>query len=183
MCKELAGNTHTAIISFVDLYEKVKQNAPEIRPVSFSDQLHLTESFVKIGKKYDMIIKPCGENRELETVGANCSGCMTVKTFETAIGENLICPPNPKNRKECSCYLTADIGAYNTCGHLCRYCYANVEKVTVMWNMKLHDPASPLLIGHVRPEDKVVNAKQESWIDNQIRMDLTFDKDPIIQFK
>ena len=172
MCKALNGYTRTAVISFVDLYEKVKRNAPEIRPVSFPDQLHLTESFVEIGRKHDIKIKPCGESRELETVGADCSGCMTVKSFETAIGENLICPSNPRNRTECTCHLTADIGAYNTCGHLCRYCYANAEKDTVLWNMKLHDPASPLLIGQVHPEDQIHDAKQKSWIDYQIRMDL-----------
>ena len=40
---------------------------------------------------------------------------------------DLIVPPNPGSRKECACYLTGDIGAYNTCGHLCRYCYANAD--------------------------------------------------------
>ena len=171
MCKALAGYTHIAIISFVDLYEKVKRNMPEIKSVSFSDQLRLTETFVEIGRKYGIRIKPCGENQRLETTGADCSGCMTVKTYETAIGQNLKVPRNPHNRKECSCYLTADIGAYNTCSHLCRYCYANVEKDTVIHNVKLHDPKSPLLIGHVQPEDRIHDAKQNSWIDYQMRIE------------
>ena len=79
-------------------------------------------------------------------------------------------PPNPKNRRECSCYLANDIGQYNTCGHLCRYCYANVDPVTVRRNMGLHDPSSPLLVGHLRPEDKIHDAKQVSWIDHQMRL-------------
>jgi hypothetical protein len=28
-------------------------------------------------------------------------------------------------RKECGCIVSKDIGAYDTCPHLCRYCYAN----------------------------------------------------------
>ena len=40
--------------------------------------------------------------------------------------------------------------------------------------MTLHDPESPLLIGHLQPEDQVHEVRQESWIDSQIRMDLPF---------
>jgi hypothetical protein len=38
--------------------------------------------------------------------------------------------------------------------------------------MTLHDPESPLLIGQLTPEDRVHEARQESWIDPQIGMDL-----------
>ncbi len=172
MAAEMAGFTHTAVISFIDLYEKVKRNYPSARSVPLSTQLSLTEALVRIGRKYDMVIKPCGEDKILETVGADCSGCMTVRTFEEAIGCNLIVPPNPGNRKECACYITGDIGAYNTCGHLCRYCYANAEKETVLQNMKLHDPQSPMLIGNLEAGDTVHQAKQKSWIDYQMRLDL-----------
>ncbi|MBR4908036.1 MAG: DUF1848 family protein, partial [Acidaminococcaceae bacterium] len=74
-------------------------------------------------------------------------------------------------RKECACYLGGDIGAYNTCGHLCRYCYANYDAETFRKNMAMHDSESPLLIGHLQPEDQVHEARQESWIDPQIPMD------------
>ena len=127
MCGKLDGTTHTCVISFIDLYEKVKRSYPEARRVPLQTQLQLTERFVKIAAQHHMVIKPCAESPVLETVGADCSGCMTVQTFESAIGQNLIVPPNPGNRKECACYLTGDIGAFNTCGHLCRYCYANAD--------------------------------------------------------
>ena len=119
---KLEGYTQTCVISFIDLYEKVKRNYPEAGTVSFNDQITLTSSLVEIGKRCGMVIKPCGESKSLEALGADCSGCMSVQTFETAIGQNLKVPRNPKNRKECACYLTGDIGTYNTCGHLCRYC-------------------------------------------------------------
>ena len=172
MAARLSGFTRTCVISFIDLYEKVKRNYPEARTVSAEDQVRLTTAFVEIGKRYGMTIKPCGESKSLEALGADCSGCMTVRTFETAIGQNLKVPPNPGNRKECACYLTGDIGAYNTCGHFCRYCYANAEKEAVLRNMQLHDPASPFLIGRELPGDVIHQAKQVSWIDPQMRMDL-----------
>ena len=171
MASELAGHTHTAIISFIDLYEKVKRNFPEVSTVPLSVQLELTEAFVRIGKKYDMVIKPCAEDKILESVGADCSGCSTFKTFEKAIGQNLLVPSFTPGRKECACYISADIGAYNTCGHLCRYCYANVDADTVRVNMKKHDPASPILTGQLQPDDIIHDARQESWIDYQMRLE------------
>ncbi|MDO5477122.1 MAG: DUF1848 domain-containing protein [Eubacteriales bacterium] len=170
MCQVLDGSTRTCVISFIDLYEKVWKNYPEARTVPLETQLSLTESLVKIAGCHGMTVKPCGESPRLASVGADCSGCLTQATFEQAIGENLLLPPNPKNRKECSCYLANDIGQYNTCGHLCRYCYANVDPVTVRRNMSLHDPSSPLLTGWPRPEDRIHDAKQVSWVDPQMRL-------------
>ena len=43
---------------------------------------------------------------------------------------------------------------------------------TVRKNMTMHDPESPLLIGHLQPEDQVHEARQESWIDHQIMLDI-----------
>ena len=40
-------------------------------------------------------------------------------------------------RKECGCIVSKDIGAYNTCAHLCVYCYANTSERTVMKNLAL----------------------------------------------
>jgi hypothetical protein len=174
MAERLFGFTQTCVISFIDLYEKVKRNYPEARSVSSDDQKTITSAFVKIGKQLGMVIKPCGEDKSLEALGADCSGCMTVRTFETAIGQNLKVPPNPNNRKECACYLTGDIGAYNTCGHFCRYCYANTDKDIALQNMKHHDPNSPFLIGREMPGDVIHQAKQVSWIDPQMRIDQFF---------
>lgn len=171
MAATLSGCTRTCVISFVDLYNKVRRNYPEVRAVSTEAQRELTGNFVRIGAEYGMTIKPCGESAALESCGADCSGCMTIKTFETAIGSHLNAPPNPKNRRECACYITGDIGQYNTCGHLCRYCYANADADIVRGNIREHDPESPLLIGHIQSSDVVHFARQESWIDRQMRLE------------
>ena len=170
MAGVLSGYTHTAVISFIDLYEKTRRNFPEARQVSEEQRLLLGRSFTEIGKQYGMTIRPCGEGDELAQFGADCSGCMTVAAYERALHQHLKVPKTAPARKECACYLGGDIGAYNTCGHLCRYCYANYDAETVRRNMAAHDPESPLLIGHLTAEDRVREAKQESWIDPQISM-------------
>ena len=174
MAKALSGYTRTAVISFIDLYEKTRRNFPEARQVTAEQRLLLGKTFIEIGKAYGMTIRPCGEGNDLAAFGADCSGCMTIAAYEQALHQRLKVPKTAPARKECACYLGGDIGAYNTCGHLCRYCYANYDADTVRKNMTLHDPESPLLIGHLQPEDQVHEAMQESWIDSQICMDLPF---------
>ena len=172
MAQTLSGYTRTAVISFVDLYEKTKRNFPEVRPVTAEQRLQLGKAFVEIAGQYGMTLRPCGEGDELAPFGADCSGCMTVAMYEQALGRRLKVPKTAPARKECACYLGGDIGAYNTCGHLCRYCYANYDAATVRKNLAAHDPESPLLIGRLEPGDQVHEAKQESWIDPQITMEL-----------
>ena len=173
MAEILAGYTKTCVISFIDIYKKVERNFPEAKLVRAKDRAMIGKAFVKIASKYGMVLKPCAEGEELAKYGADCSGCMTVHTFETALHSRLEVPKRKKNQRngECACLLGTDIGAYDTCGHLCKYCYANVNPVLVKENMRKHNPASPFLIGGYMPGDIVREAIQKSWIDRQIRLE------------
>lgn len=170
IAQSLAGYTDTCVISFIDLYQKVRRNFPEVQEVGFEERIKLGKAMIAIANDYGMVIKPCAEGEELAPYGANCKGCMTIETFERAIHAKLDVPKNQGARKECACYIASDIGAYNSCGHLCRYCYANSSIEEVKRNMQQHDSQSPLLIGHLEEGDIIHEAKQKSFLERQMTL-------------
>ena len=160
----LDGFTKTAVISFIDLYSKVKRNFPEVREVTKKQRLALGKEMIKIAAAHGMTLKPCAEGDELAPFGADCGGCMRIGDYEKAIGKKLNAPKKKGARAECACYLSCDIGAYNTCRHLCKYCYANAEPSVVLAQSRRHDPNSPFLIGHYEKDDVINDVQQKSWI-------------------
>lgn len=45
---------------------------------------------------------------------------------------------DPGQRILCGCMAAKDVGEYNTCPHLCEYCYANTSKEAALFNWKQH---------------------------------------------
>jgi hypothetical protein len=170
MAKNLEGYTDTCVISFIDMYKKVLRNFPEAREVTKAERIEIGREFVRIGKKYGIKIKSCAEGKDLEAYGVDCGGCMTAETFERAVGAKLNVPKRKCQRSECNCLLGNDIGNYDTCGHLCKYCYANANAELVKSNMKRHNPNSPFLLGDIKKSDKIHEAKQASWLDLQMSL-------------
>lgn len=167
IAKSLKGYTNSCVVSFLDVYEKVKRNAPGIYPPDKEEQIKLVGELVKIAKENGITIRSCCEGTHLAGVGVDISGCQTKEVIENAIGLKLNVPSKKNARTICNCLLGQDIGAYNTCGHLCKYCYANMDKELVISNMKKHNPNSPFLIGEFKSGDKITEAKQESFLDLQ----------------
>ena len=170
MARQLKGYTHICVISFIDLYEKVKRNFSEARAVRREQRLRLGKRMIEIAGDCGMTVRPCGEGEELAAYGADCRGCMTQAVYEEALHMRLRMPKKQHARSECACFLSGDIGQYDTCGHLCRYCYANTSGERVRQNRLAHDPESPLLIGQLRPEDMIHDVEQKSWLDRQISL-------------
>lgn len=168
MAKVLSGYTNTCIISFIDLYKKVIKNFPQARMVNKEERLTIGKAFADIGRKYGITIKACAEGEELKPYGIDCNGCLTQSVYETALHSKLNMPKRKGQRAECACFFGNDIGAYDTCRHFCKYCYANTDKAAVIRNIKQHNPNSPFLIGTHQIGDKIMEVKQDSWIDNQL---------------
>lgn len=173
MAEELRGYTDTCVISFLDQYAKTKRNFPEGKEVSQSQREILCESFAKIGHRLGLRIKTCCEGNRWEKYGIDTSGCMTKAVVERVLGMPLDMMGNlPRARKECDCLLGNDIGAYNTCGHGCLYCYANYDKKTVARNSMRHDPMSPFLLGGHESYDEIKDARQSSFCSGQQQLEI-----------
>ena len=168
MAESLSGYTSECVISFIDLYEKTKRNFPSVKLVSENDRQKIGKTFSVIGREHNILIKTCAEGSDLSVYGIDHCGCITKPVIERAIGKSLKIPKLSKARGECDCLLGNDIGAYNTCSHGCKYCYANYDKGVVKNNLKLHDKKSPFLIGGFKEGDIIKIAKQETYVNPQL---------------
>lgn len=167
MARALHGLTRVCVISFIDLYAKVRRNFPAARAVELETQEQLAQHFVRVGQRYGLSIRACAEGEHLARFGVDCGGCMTPAVYAQALGRRLALPRGlTRARKECACVMGNDIGAYNSCPHLCRYCYANANAALVRANAARHDPASPFLIGGFEEGDVIRDARQVSWLEN-----------------
>ncbi|MDE6240988.1 MAG: DUF1848 domain-containing protein [Anaeroplasmataceae bacterium] len=164
IAKQLEGYTTLSVFGFVDLYDKLKRNHPEIKDCSDEDKIYIAKEFSKIAKEHHMDLRLCSKEKWLRDYGIDVEGCMRIEDYERSINSKLKIKQKMQARKGyCACYLSNDIGTYNSCLHLCTYCYANGNKNTVMNNYKMHDDNSPFLIGHLQPNDKIKEANQESY--------------------
>lgn len=170
MAEKLSGYVSTCVVSFIDLYEKTLKNFPGVRAVTEEEENRIGEAFGAIGKEYRFRMKTCAEGTRLKRYGFDCEGCLTERTIEETIGCPVFPQKNKMSRAACSCILGNDIGAYNTCAHGCRYCYANYDERSVRENRRRHDPHSPFLIGGPEPYDRVTQADQKSIRDPQLRL-------------
>lgn len=164
MAGVLAPYIDRCIFSFVEMYKKLETNMPELIPLSQEDMNTLAKGLGSIAQKYGIHIQTCGTNGDYTPYGIHSSGCMTLDILGNANG---IVFKNLKHkglRQGCHCIESRDIGAYDTCLNGCKYCYANKNPKKAFENYKYHDPSSPLLLGHVKLEDTIIQGAQKSFL-------------------
>ena len=163
MANMLAPYIDRCIFSFVEMYKKVEINMPELIPLSAQDMDELAQGLGSIAEKNGIYLQTCGTNGDYTRYGIQASGCMTLDNLGKA---NDILFKNLKHkgmRQGCHCIESRDIGAYDTCLNGCKYCYANKNPHKAYENYKYHAPASPLLLGQVKPEDTIIQGVQKSF--------------------
>lgn len=164
IARKLEGYTHLVAYGFLDPYPKLMRLHPELRDCDERTKIELSLAFKEIASRHHMELRLCSKEKYLREYGIDVEGCMRVGDYERALGEKLEVKKKGEARKGyCACYLSNDIGAYSSCLHLCRYCYANGRKEEVKANYATHDDDSPLLLGHLEEGDILKEAKQESF--------------------
>lgn len=164
MAGVLAPYIDRCIFSFVEMYKKLETNMPELTPLSQEDMNTLAKGLGSIAQKYGIHIQTCGTNGDYTPYGIHSSGCMTLDILGNANGIVFKNLRHKGLRQGCHCIESRDIGAYDTCLNGCKYCYANKNPKKAFENYKYHDPSSPLLLGHVKPEDTIIQGAQKSFL-------------------
>lgn len=171
IASQLEGYTANVIFGFLDSYPKLSKIHPELKDCSDETKILLSKAFLEIAKRHKMNLRLCSKEKGLADYGIDVDGCMRIEDYERSIGARLDVKEKMEARKGyCACFLSNDIGAYNSCPHLCAYCYANGRKEEVLRNFKTHDDDSPLLLGHLKEDDQIHEAKQVSFLKRQITL-------------
>ena len=154
LCTLLDGYVNKIIISFLDNYKNVQNNLRYLQVKNFSDEDYkkLGLNFSRIAKEHHIIVQTCGEKKDLVEYGFIKDECLSRSLAYKLTGKNF---PRwqARNNKNCNCANMVDIGSYNSCLHLCKYCYANYDESSIKANVLQHDVNSSLLIGRLNSDD------------------------------
>lgn len=161
LCSLLNGYVKKIIISFLDDYKNVRQNKSILNYRSFTenDYKEIGINFSNSAKKYDMTVQTCFEDKNLVEYGFIKGECLSHELAFKLTGKTYSSWKARKGNK-CNCVQMVDIGFYNSCNHLCKYCYANFDEKKVKSIIKNHDPNSSLLIGHLTKDDTIKTRKK-----------------------
>lgn len=148
----IQGCVERCYFGFVKFHKKVKSNFSNFQKETQitilkpgkNYKISLANDLAEIAKRYGMSMHTCCDdflvNSSIER--AHCTDGDRIKELFCADSFRFA----PGNLREgCGCVANTDIGTYDTCGHGCGYCYANLNKRIAFDNFKKHDPNSKFL--------------------------------------
>lgn len=166
----LEGYAQKSVVSFVDLYAKMKGRTASLKlcpPPGDEELLEFAGKLAAIARKYGFAVESCAERIDLQAAGIRHGSCIDKAFIEDLIGCRLTASRDKNQRPECGCCESIDLGAYNTCRNGCLYCYATFNPKTVERQIGLYDLSSPLLCGTIGPEDVVKERKVQPLREEQ----------------
>lgn len=156
LCKNLNGYVNKIIVSFMDEYKNVRSNKNILKYRAFTreDYKKIGEAFSKSAHDNGMSVQTCFEDEDLTQYGFVKGECLSHELAYILTGKKFK-SSNVRKEKKCECVQMVDIGDYNSCMHMCKYCYANYDEKAVSNNFERHDDNSSLLIGSIQRDDVI----------------------------
>lgn len=160
LMEHLDGYVSHVIVSFLDNYKNVKKNISVLNPKKITDDMYreIGLNFSKSAKEHNITVQTCCEEHNLIEYGFKKEDCISATLAYKLTGKTNFKYWKARGRN-CKCIEMVDIGAYNSCRHYCKYCYANYNEEEINKNVLEHDINSSLLLGHLRSVDKIVVRK------------------------
>ena len=166
--RQLKGYTENLVFSFIDIasYRKVQKNLVGLncRELSKEDQIGFAQGLSQLNMELSLELATCAEQVDLSAYGIKHNKCVDDELmmrlfhddaalmdfigaeYDMLDGWQIKKSKKDKGqRKACGCIVSKDIGMYNTCPHLCRYCYANFSDELVMKNYRQHFPKDDII--------------------------------------
>lgn len=156
LCKNLNGYVNKIIVSFMDEYKNVRSNKNILKYRAFTreDYKKIGEAFSKSAMDNGMSVQTCFEDEDLTEYGFVKGECLSHELAYILTGKKFK-SSNLRKEKKCECVQMVDIGDYNSCMHMCKYCYANYDEKAVSSNFERHDDNSSLLICSIQSDDVI----------------------------
>lgn len=155
LCRRLEGYTKRCYTSFATFYAKVRRRMEGLAARAgievwedppADQQRQLAEELAEIAGQHGIELFSCC-NDLLVGEKIKKAHCIDAKVLAPLFGlQPNLYRPKP-TRPQCGCYESVDIGMYDTCPHLCAYCYANASPRKVLLNFRRYDPSLPGLPG------------------------------------
>jgi hypothetical protein len=137
LAEALRGVVDRVVVSFLDRYRKTERGIVEleregVRVASAEDHEAdgpgLLAELAAAARRNGMAVQSCAEAADLSTSGVLPGKCIDDELIRRLYGITVSPAKDPGQRGACRCVASRDIGAYDTCLHGCRYCYATSSR-------------------------------------------------------
>lgn len=164
IAEALEGYTCRAVISFLDLYAGIKKRMEALGTEEMTEDAMqvMAGRMAETAKSHGIEVVSCAEAIDLSSCGVSHGSCIDKQMVEQLTGCPIRVEKDRNQRRECGCVQSTDIGAYDTCGNGCAYCYAGGGKG------KRADASSPILCRELTSLDVVTEKEWRSVKDMQM---------------
>ncbi len=177
----LKGYTEKCVFSFVYPYGKIVKELDlmGVKKISDDEKNLMAEKLADIARANNMSIATCATDIDFDSFGIEHNACIDKALIERLTGGKI--KDTKKNTKDsgqrsaCKCMASKEIGAFNTCGNGCRYCYANHSPESVKKSMAKYDPLSPILCDSIGEDEVIKDAADMKALVSRDRQMSLFD--------